>query len=126
MPTQEITRDLLGQELAQEEAEAEAGEVEVSEGDAGVGTDLGLEENEALGSKDQGADLALVGPGGDDERNNRDTIDDPNAQRLTWAEIEELKRKGGGSSGRVSRGSFFHFFFSLLFLLPEQIPGYVP
>lgn len=37
----------------------------------------------------------------DDKRNNRETVDDPNTQKLSWAEIEELKRKGGGNSGRV-------------------------
>ena len=112
MPTEEITRDILGQELAQAEAEAEAdGDVEASVGDIGVGLCLDLEGNGDLNSKDQGVDLALAGTGDDsgldDERNNRDTVDDPNTQRLTWAEIEELKRKGGGSSGRVSRGSFY-------------------
>ena len=38
----------------------------------------------------------------DDVRNNRETVDDPNAQKLSWKEIEELKKRGGGQSGRVS------------------------
>lgn len=37
----------------------------------------------------------------DDYRNNRETVDDPNAQKLSWREIEDLKKKGGGQSGRV-------------------------
>lgn len=37
----------------------------------------------------------------DDVRNNRETVDDPNAQKLSWREIEELKKRGGGQSGRV-------------------------
>lgn len=129
MPTEEITRDLLGQELEQAEAEAEAdgelGRVQVSEEDIVVHTGSEGVGGGGLISKDQSINLAPVGPGDDsgldDERNNRDTVDDPSAQRLTWAEIEELKRKGGGSSGRVSRGffvffsSFFHSSFPLLF-----------
>lgn len=41
-------------------------------------------------------------------RNNRDTVDDPAAQTMSWEEIEEAKRVGSGS-GRV--GFSFSFFF---------------
>ena len=113
------------------ESDGEVDQVQVSEGDIGVG--LGLDENGGLNSKGLGLDLVLVGPGDDsgldDDRNNRDTVDDPSAQRLTWAEIEELKRKGGGSSGRVSRRSlifssfpFPHFpLLSFSFFTGEKI-----
>jgi len=41
------------------------------------------------------------GTGLGDVRNNRETVDDPNAQKLSWKDIEELKKRGGGQSGRV-------------------------
>ncbi|KAF8468271.1 Gcd10p family-domain-containing protein [Kalaharituber pfeilii] len=83
--TEEITRDLLGEQLltAREEEEGESEDAEEESG-------------RAFSTKD--ADLVVLDDAGlDDERNNRETIDDPSAQKLSWKEIEELKREGGGS-----------------------------
>lgn len=85
--TEEITRDLLGEELARAADEE--------------GAENGNEED---GEGDEKGDLVMSGDdvGLDDVRNNRETVDDPNAQKLSWKEIEELKKRGGGQSGRVS------------------------
>lgn len=62
---------------------------------------------EDSGEGDGGEREDLVMPGDDsgldDFRNNKETVDDPNAQKLSWKEIEELKKRGGGQSGRVSK-----------------------
>lgn len=68
----EVTRDILGGDA---EAELEAGghyELEYEDADGG--------------------DQVM--------RTNRETVDDPLAQKMSWVEIEELKKQGTGS-GRV-------------------------
>ncbi|KAF8426707.1 Gcd10p family-domain-containing protein [Tirmania nivea] len=83
--TEEITRDLLGEELARavDEEGAENGDEEDGEG--------GERGDPVMPGDDAGLD---------DVRNNRETVDDPNAQKLSWKEIEELKKRGGAQSGR--------------------------
>ncbi|KAF8441203.1 Gcd10p family-domain-containing protein [Terfezia claveryi] len=83
--TEEITRDILGEELARAADEE--------------GAENGDEEDGEVGER---GDSAMPGDdaGLDDVRNNRETVDDPNAQKLSWKEIEELKKRGGGQSGR--------------------------
>lgn len=68
----EVTRDILG---GDSEAELEAG------------GHYELEYEDA-----EGGDQVM--------RTNRETVDDPLAQKMSWVEIEELKRQGTGS-GRV-------------------------
>jgi len=94
--TEELTRDLLGEQ----EAEA-AQEEDVEDGGAAVAAAIASE-------------ILLVDDSGlDDVRNNRETVDDPSTQKLSWAEIEELKKSSGGS-GKVC-------FFSLSqFLVREE------
>jgi len=50
-------------------------------------------------------DLEIAGDseedGGEMMRTNKETIDDPLSQKLSWVEIEQLKKQGTGS-GRVS------------------------
>lgn len=77
MSAAEVTRDILG-------GDAEA------EQEAGGHYELEYEDSE-------GGEQVM--------RTNRDTVDDPLAQKMSWVEIEELKKQGTGS-GRVC-GSFY-------------------
>ncbi|KAI5779187.1 Gcd10p family-domain-containing protein [Peziza echinospora] len=82
--TEELTRDLLGEQ----EAEA-AQEEDVEDGGAAVAAAIASE-------------ILLVDDSGlDDVRNNRETVDDPSTQKLSWAEIEELKKSSGGSGKEI-------------------------
>lgn len=70
---EEVTRDILG---GGEDAEAE-----------GVGHyDL---EPAGDSSGEDGSEGAM--------RTNKETVDDPLSQKLSWVEIEELKKQGTGS-----------------------------
>ena len=58
-------------------------------------------EVEGMGHYDLEVAVDSEEDGGEVMRTNKETIDDPLSQKLSWVEIEQLKKEGTGS-GRVS------------------------